>query len=116
MVRPERDTQVGDSSWMRHMPSAQPHEIEKILDTQVAKRTRRKEHLQYLVKWKNRPIKESSWLDAAQIQKAGYEEDPIEWNHDFFLPQGPNAGASSGWVIMTKGCLVSERTEKEIAK
>jgi len=45
VVRPERDTQVGDSSRMRHMPSAQSHEIEGILSTQVAKKTRRKEYL-----------------------------------------------------------------------
>eukprot|EP00253_Pinus_taeda_P012478 PITA_12478 len=37
VVRPERDTQVGDSSWMRHMPSAHSHEIEGILDTQIQK-------------------------------------------------------------------------------
>jgi len=95
VVRPEQDTQVGDSSWMRHMPSVQPHEIEKILDTQVAKKTRRKEYLRYLVKWKNRPIEDSSWLDAAQIQKAGYSvEELMERSHDFFLPREPNAGAS----------------------
>eukprot|EP00253_Pinus_taeda_P008145 PITA_08145 len=65
VVWPERDTRVGDSSWMRHMPSVQPHEIERILDTQVAKRTGRKEYLRYLVKWKNHPIEDSSWIDAA---------------------------------------------------
>ena len=77
------------------MPAAQPLEIEGIVDTQVAKRTRRKEYLQYLVKWKNRPIEDNSWLDATQIQKAGYSvDDLMEWSHEFLLPREPDAGAS----------------------
>eukprot|EP00253_Pinus_taeda_P026330 PITA_26330 len=63
-AQPNRDNQEESSSWMRQMPSAQPLEIEVILDTQVARRTRRKEYFQYLIKWKNRPIEDSSWLDA----------------------------------------------------
>jgi len=87
VVQPKHDTQVGDSYWMRHIPSAQPHEIKKILDTQVTKRTHRKEYLRYLVKWRNRPIKDSLWLDAAQIQKVGYSvEELMEQRHDSFLP------------------------------
>jgi len=96
VVRLEGDTHVEGGSWMRQMPSAQPHEIEKILDTQVAKRTCRKEYLRYLVKWKNRPIEHSSWLDVAQIQGASYSvEDLIERSHDILLPRDPDAGASS---------------------
>eukprot|EP00253_Pinus_taeda_P003712 PITA_03712 len=96
VVRLERDTQVGDSSWMRHMPSTQSHEIEGILSTQVSKKTRRKEYLRYLVKWRDRPMEDSSWLDAAQIQKAGYSvEELMEQSHEFLLPQEPDAGASS---------------------
>ena len=77
VVWPEWDTQVGDSSWMRHMPSAQSHEIEGIHNTQVAKKTRRKEYLQYLVKWRDRPMEDSSWLDAPQIPKAGYSVEEL---------------------------------------
>lgn len=96
MVRPEWDTQVGDSSWMRHMPSAQSHEIEGILSTQVAKKTCRKEYPRYLVKWRDRPMEDSSWLDAAQIWKAGYSvEELMERSHDFLLPGDRDAGASS---------------------
>ena len=81
---------------MRQMPSTQPLEIERILDTQVARRTRRKEYLRYLVKWKNRPIEDSLWLDATQIQKAGYSvNDLMERSHDFLPPREPDAGASS---------------------
>lgn len=44
-TRPKQDTQEGSNSWMRQMPSAQPLEIDRILDTQVARRARRKEYL-----------------------------------------------------------------------
>ena len=49
-------TQEDGEAWKRQMPYFQPPEIESILDTQVVKRTRQKEYMQYLVKWKNRPI------------------------------------------------------------
>eukprot|EP00253_Pinus_taeda_P034456 PITA_34456 len=67
-TQPTQDTQDGSETWMRQMPYVQPPKIERILDTQVAKRSRQKEYLQYLVKWKNSPIGESSWLDARQIE------------------------------------------------
>ena len=34
------------------MPVAQPLEVEAVLDTKVVKSTRRKDYLEYLVKWK----------------------------------------------------------------
>jgi len=66
---PEWHTQVEGDPWRRKIPSAQPHEIEKILSTQVAKRTHRKEYLWYLVKWKNCPIEDSSWLVMAHTTR-----------------------------------------------
>ena len=73
----------------------QSHEIEGILSTQVAKKTRRKEYLRYLVKWRDRPMEDSSWLDAAQIQKAGYSvEELMERSHEFLLPWEPDAETS----------------------
>ena len=78
------------------MPYVQPLEIKRILDTQVVKRTQRKEYMQYLVKWKNLPIEDSSWLDARQIEQTGTSvEKLMDQSHDFFLPQEPDAGASS---------------------
>ena len=95
VVRPQRDTHVEGGSLMRQMPSAQPHEIEKVLDTQVAKRTHTKEYLRHLVKWQNRLIEDSSWLDAAQIQEAGYfVENLMERRHDFLLSRERHAGKS----------------------
>ena len=41
-----------DSQWVRQMPVAQPLEFETILNTKVVKRTRKKDYLEDLVKWK----------------------------------------------------------------
>lgn len=91
-----RDTQEGSEAWMRQMPYVQPLKIKRILDIQVAKRTRWKEYLQYLVKWKNRPIEDSSWIDAKQIEKVGSSiKKLMDQSHDHFLPREPDAGASS---------------------
>ena len=96
MVQPQRDTQFESSLWKKQLPSVKTHEIEGIINTQVAKRTRRKEYLRYLVKWKDRPLEDSSWLDEAQIQRAGYSvEELMERSHEnSLLPQQPDAGAS----------------------
>lgn len=66
--------------------------------------------MRYLYKYKNRPIEDSSWLDAAQIQKVGYlVEELMKQSHDFLLPREPNAGAS-GWQgkDRSEGDMVSE--------
>ena len=41
-----------DLQWVGKMPVAQPLEVEAILDTKVVKSTRKKDYLEYLVKWK----------------------------------------------------------------
>ena len=38
--------------WVRQMPVTQPLEVEVILGTKVVKSTRKKDYLEYLVKWK----------------------------------------------------------------
>lgn len=63
-MQPTWNTQDGGEAWKRQMPYVQPPKIERILNTQVVKQTQRKEYVQYLVKWKNRPIEDSPWLDA----------------------------------------------------
>ena len=44
---------------------AQPLEVEAILDTKVVKSTRKKDYLEYLVKWKKQPIEDSTWMSIA---------------------------------------------------
>ena len=43
-------------------------EAEYILDTRVTKKTREKEYLEYLVKWKDRLMEDSTWMDEAALQ------------------------------------------------
>ena len=56
-------------------PKKQIEEVEHILDQRVGKSTRGKYYYEYLVKWKNRPIEDASWishfeLDSAQFGKS----------------------------------------------
>lgn len=95
-TRPTRSTQEKGEAWKRQMPYVQPLKIKSILDTQVVKQTRWKEYVQYLVKWKNCPIEDSSWLDARQIEQTGTSvEKLMDWSHDLFLPWELDAGAST---------------------
>lgn len=59
------------------MPLAKSLEAEYILDTRVAKKTRKKEYLEYLVKWKDRPMEDSAWLDEAKLQKTGHSIEDL---------------------------------------
>jgi hypothetical protein len=45
--------------------------MEKIIDQQVGKKTRRKTYFEYLVKWKGRPVEDVSWVGEGDIQKHG---------------------------------------------
>jgi len=45
--------------------------MEKILDTRMLKNTRGHEYSEYLVKWKNHPLEDATWVTAALIQKSG---------------------------------------------
>jgi hypothetical protein len=45
--------------------------MDKIIDQRISKKTRRKTHLEYLVKWKGHPIEYASWENEVDIQKHG---------------------------------------------
>ena len=47
-----KDLDNEDLQWLKQMLVAQTLEAEEILDTKVAKSTRHKDYLEYLVKWK----------------------------------------------------------------
>ena len=53
-----------DLQWLKQMPVAQQLEAEEILDTKVAKSTRKKDYLEYLVKWKAHPVEDATWMSA----------------------------------------------------
>jgi len=54
------------------MTMAKSLEAKQILDTRVAKKTRRKEYLEYLVKWKDHLMEDSTWMDEETLQKEGH--------------------------------------------
>ena len=61
-----------DLKWVAQMPVTQPLEVEAVLDTRVSKSTRKKDYLEYLVKWKKRPIEDSTWMSAAELEAKGF--------------------------------------------
>ena len=54
------------------MPVQQPLEVEAILDTKVVKSTRKKDYLDYLVKWKKQPIEDSIWMSSVDLEAKGF--------------------------------------------
>ena len=42
------------------------------MDTKVVKSTRKKENLEYLVKWKKRPTEDSTWMSAKELEANGF--------------------------------------------
>ena len=51
----EGEDPTEDLQWVGQMPVTQPLEFEAILDTRVSKSTWKKDCLEYLFKWKERP-------------------------------------------------------------
>ena len=68
----EGEDPTEDLQWVMQMPVAQPLEVESILDTKVVKSTRKKDYLEYLVKWKKRPTKDSTQMSAAEFEAKGF--------------------------------------------
>jgi ABC-type thiamine transport system substrate-binding protein len=77
------------------MPIAEKPQMECILDKRVAKKTRRKQYFEYLVKWKNHPVEDASWESKAVIQKHG-QTMRSSWTgaHEIFQAGEYDAGAS----------------------
>jgi hypothetical protein len=53
------------------MPTVEKPQMEKILEQIVGRKTRRKMHHEYLVKWKDHPVEDSSWVTEPDILKHG---------------------------------------------
>ena len=59
------------------MPMIKDLEAERILDTRVENRTRRKEYMEYLVKWKDRLMEDSTWMSVATQNKANFSIEDL---------------------------------------
>jgi hypothetical protein len=53
------------------MPTIEKPQMEKILEQRVGRKTRRKMYPEYLVKWKDHPVEDSSWVTEPNILKHG---------------------------------------------
>ena len=68
----EGEDPTEDVQWVRQMPVAHPLDVEAILDTKVVKSTGKRDYLDYLVKWKERPTGDSTWMSAAELEAIGF--------------------------------------------
>ena len=62
---------------LTQLPKHTPPQIECILDKKVTKQTRRGTYYSYLVKWKDTPQEDATWLTKAEILKARYTLNSI---------------------------------------
>ena len=53
--------------WAKQLPPAQPLQPEKILDKRVFKKTRGQEYFQYLIKWKDKPEEDATWMTERML-------------------------------------------------
>ena len=53
------------------MSIAEKPQMERILDKRVSKRTGWKKYFEYLVKWKNHLVEDTSWETEVEIQNHG---------------------------------------------
>jgi predicted nuclease with TOPRIM domain len=71
----ESEAEDGDGSedvqWMKQLPTTKKLQMERILDQKIAKKTRKKDYYEYLVKWKDLPVEDATWMSVAEIQKHG---------------------------------------------
>ena len=65
----ERLENKGWIEWKEQLPPAQPLQPEKILDKRVFNRTRGQEFFQYLIKWKDKPEEDATWMTEGMLQK-----------------------------------------------
>jgi hypothetical protein len=86
----DEDQTIG---WKEQLPRTIQKDIEIVLDQKVTKKTRGKEYFQYLVKWKNQPVEDATWMTPIEIYK--YDTSVEDLKNSYFLPCESDAGASS---------------------
>ena len=66
-----------EQQWLKQIPLETSLEAKHILDTHVTKKTRRKEYLEYLVKWKYCSMEDSTWIDEAVLKKVVHSVEDL---------------------------------------
>ena len=64
--------EVAEAQWSIPAASLAIKEIEEILESRVGKSTRNRTYEEYLVKWKGRPVEDSSWLAREEVNRLGF--------------------------------------------
>ena len=67
----ERSTDNEQIEWEKQLPPTQPLKPEKILEKRVFRKTRGKECFQYLIKWKDQPEEDATWMTKGMLRKIG---------------------------------------------
>jgi hypothetical protein len=57
--------------WEKHIPATEKPQMEKIIDERIGRETRKKTYFEYLVKWKDHPTENASWVTEPDIRKNG---------------------------------------------
>jgi hypothetical protein len=59
-------------------PTNNKLEVEKVLDSRVKKTTRHKVYMEHLIKWKEKPISEATWVAETEFKKVGIPLDLLQ--------------------------------------
>ena len=70
--------------WQGQIPQKEQPQIEAILDKRILRNTRNKTFFQYLVKWRNQPTEDASWMTEQEISKYNVLHEDL-MKH-YFLP------------------------------
>jgi hypothetical protein len=74
---PYRRDKVGESDdqkeiqWEEKLPTTEKTQMEKIIEQRDGKKTKRKTYPKYLVKWKDHPMEDASWVIEPDILNHG---------------------------------------------
>ena len=78
---PTNDFDVGTGQYnnvdVSQLPKTTKPQIECILDKRISQKTRRGTYYSYLVKWKNAPTKDATWMSQEYFERVGYQLDTI---------------------------------------
>lgn len=59
-------------------PTNSKLEVEQVLDSRVKKTTRHKVYMEHLIKWKEKPVLEATWVAETKFKKVGIPLDLLQ--------------------------------------